>query len=158
MASCSICALPEVLAVNRELLAAEPIGALAKRHNVSRQALMRHKEAHLPPAQVVAQGEAAAVHGSALVAELRGLQLTLSDLLRLARERGDLRGATGVVREASRVVEMVARLEGALQPPPLIQVNLAQSVEYQITIGKVIEALLPHPEARSAVVAALQVH
>lgn len=159
MASCSVCLLPTLAAVNRALAeGAVPIAILARRHNVSRQALSRHKAEHLAQALVEATSEASAEHGSALVAELRDLKATLTGLLDLAREKGDLRGATGVVRETSRVVELIGRMEGALTPPPALQVNLHQSIEFQTVIGTVIEALTPFPEARGAVVMALQVH
>jgi hypothetical protein len=158
MRSCTVCLLPELTAVNRALMRGSPgLAELGRKHHVSPQALTRHK-AHLPPAQVEAQSVAAGDHGSALVAELRALQLTLSDLLGMARSQGDFRGATAVVRECSRVVEMIGRMEGALTPPPAIQVNLHQSVEYQVVIGKVIEALQGWPEAKQRVADALLVH
>jgi hypothetical protein len=148
MASCSICALPALTMVNRALVAAEPIAELARRHNVSRQALMRHKAEHLPPAQVEAQSVAAGDHGATLVAELRVLQGTLTGLLVMAQAKGDFRGATGVVRECARVLEMIARMEGALQPPPMVTINLVDAPEFQAVSHRILLALDCFPDAK----------
>lgn len=158
MASCSVCLLPTLAAVNRALLAAQPIAELARRHHVSRQALMRHKEAHLPKALVEAKSEDVVEHGSVLMNDIAVLRDHVTELLAMAKEKQDVRGAITAIREATRLVELIGRMEGALVPAPAVQVNLHQTTEYQVTIGSVIEALLPYPEARSAVIAALQVH
>jgi hypothetical protein len=159
MASCSVCLLPTLAAVNRALVAGvEPIAILARKHDVSRQALLRHKEAHLPKALVEAQSDVAAEHGSVLMNDIAVLRDHVTELLAMAKEKQDVRGAITAIREATRLVELIGRMEGALTPAPAIQVNLHQSTEYQVVIGHVIEALMPYPEARNAVVAALQVH
>jgi hypothetical protein len=112
----------------------------------------------MPKALVAAQGEAAAEHGSALLNDIEALRVRVEALLSEAEAKGDTRGAVTAIREGTRLIELIGRMQGALTPPPAIQINLHQSVEFQVVIGKVIEALLPYPEARGAVTTALQVH
>ena len=156
---CSVCALPALTAVNRDLvLGAQTIAVIARKYRVSRQAIYRHKEGCMPKALVEAQGDAAAEQGSRLIDDIEVLRGRVEGLLAAAEAKGDTRGAVTAIREGTRLIELIGRMQGALTPPPAVTINLHQSTEYQVVIGHVIEALLPYPEARSAVVTALQVH
>jgi hypothetical protein len=158
MRSCTICALPALTTVNRALLAAQPLAVIGRKYHVSPQALRRHREGCMPKALVAAHGEAVVEQGSALLNDIEALRVRVEALLSEAEAKGDTRGAVTAIREGTRLIELIGRMQGALTPPPAIQINLHQSAEFQVVVGHVIEALLPFPEARSAVVMALQVH
>ena len=155
MPHCSVCALPAIASVNRALvLGAEPIAALARRHSVSRQALLRHQAKHLPEALLAAKAEGGS---SVLLGEIQGLKDHVQELLLQSKQKGDTRGAVTAIREGTRLIELIGRMEGALTPTPSIQINLHQTVEFQTVAARIIGALDQHPEAKASVIAALQV-
>lgn len=144
--------------INRALVRGSPgLAELGRKHHVSPQALTRHK-AHLPPAMVATQSDVTAEHGSQLLNDIGAMRVRVEALLTEAETKGDTRGAVTAIREGTRLIELIAKLQGALTPPPAVQINLHQSVEFQTVIGTLIEALTPYPEARSAVTTALMVH
>ena len=157
MARCTVCDLPTKPAIDRALIVNETsITALAKRHGVSRQALLRHKAAHLPQALLDAHALGADDRGSALLDDIAAMRGHVTELLLAAKAKGDVRGATTAVREATRLIELIARVTGDLTPPPVVQINLTQTPEFRDVAHRILTALDAYPVARAAVVAALQ--
>jgi hypothetical protein len=154
MPRCSVCDLPSKAIVDRALIAGSPsVTALAKQHGVSRQAILRHRAAHIPAG--LAESFALEGQDGALVAQLDALKLRVEALLSAAERKGDLRGAVTAVKEARGLVELIAKLKGELTPTPAVQVNLVQSPEFATVTARIMTALDPFPLARVAVVNAL---
>jgi transposase-like protein len=154
---CTVCELATLAAVDRELVTGGGnISALAKRHGVSRNALLRHQTAHLPKALVEARAEAAPDRVALLMVELERLRTTADRLIDAAEARHDIRGATGAVREARGLLELLAKMEGTLQPAPTVQINLHEAPEFQSVAARVLAALEPYQAAKQAVAIALR--
>jgi len=85
---------------------------------------------------------------------VRDLQTRALNILSKTEEAEDWRAATGAIREARGCLELLGKLAGELQEGQTVNVIVSpQWVELRTTI---IGALEPHPEAKFAVLRALQ--
>jgi hypothetical protein len=155
---CSVCTHPERHAIERELVAGAPLDSFSGKFGLSRQAVTRHRDNHLPGAAVAAaEAERAAQRaeeGEDLVAISRALRNKAIDLLHRAEQSGDLRVALAGVREAGRLLETQARLEGKIEAGTTT-INVAVTQQFLSVQNLILTALQPFPEARIAVVRAL---
>ena len=156
MARCSACDIPARAALDRALvIGTETVTDLARRYDLSRQAILRHRAAHLPKALLETAALGVDDRGAAMLAEIEGLKDNVSELLNKAKTKGDLRGAVTAIREGTRLVELIAKLRGDLTPAPAVQINVVQTADFQAVSARILAALDPYPAARVAVVAAL---
>ena len=155
MPRCSVCDSPAKATIDRALVVGDvSITALAKRHDLSRQALYRHQD-HLPKELVDRHAAGRGDRGEARIAEIEDLLDQVQGLLKASTDKGDNRGALTAVREAGRLLAMVAKLRGDIAPPTVTQVDLVATPEFQTVRARVIAALEAFPDARAAVVTAL---
>lgn len=90
-----------------------------------------------------------------LLDKLAGYEATAHRLLKAAETERDYATALKAVRELTRIVEILARMQGDL--PDGHQVNfLVATPEWAMTQRAVLTALQPFPEAKAAVLAALK--
>jgi len=116
-------------------------------------ALHRHKSDHLAPTLVKAREAEEVSRADDLLAQVQQLQAKALDLLRKAEAQGDLRTALQGIREARGCLELLAELTQQLDRRP--QVNVLLAPEWQAVRSVLLAALLPYPEARSAVASRL---
>jgi len=165
--TCTVCSHPDRPAIDTALIAGEPYRDIARRFRVSKDAVARHKDEHLPAALLTAQEAVEATQADSLLGQLRDLLARADDQYALARgivgkavAVDDLRAATaalqagnGAIREARGCLELLAELEGELDRRPMLTIiNNPEWVEIRTII---LATLQTHPEARQAVVAAL---
>ena len=155
---CSICTHPDRVAIDRALIAGEPIPAIAARYStvrctIGRMALQRHKEAHLPATLNKAHAADEVARADDLLAEARRLKDITMGLLGRAVQANDLRTALAAVREARGNLELIGRLLGELDAGPAVNVLVAP--EWVAVRSTVLAALGPYPESRAAVAAHL---
>jgi len=112
---CSVCAFPGVEEVNRALVAGEAQRAVARRFGLSRHAVHRHANNHLPA--VMLQGQAEREHSAAedLAAHLEDLRNQAQEIKGLALKAGDLRCGLQAIRELARLLELRLRWLGLLR-------------------------------------------
>lgn len=146
---CAVCDHPEREAIDRALARGESVSRCAALFRVSPDSLERHKTNHLPQAVVKAQAAREIAQGNDLLKEVRALRSKAVALLLKAEEKGDLRTALSGIREARGCLELLARLLGELDERP--QVVVLTSPEWLDLRGRLLQALLPYPEARVAV-------
>ncbi len=125
----------------------------AGQYGVSKSALVRHHDDHLPAALVKAQDATEAAQADALLAQVVDLRDKALGVLDTAQESEDLRAAIGAIREARGCVELLAKLAGQLKDAPTV--NILVSSEWQGLQAVILRALEPHVEARLAVAEAL---
>ena len=151
---CTVCQHPERAAIDRALVRGEPTRGLAARYgSVSREALWRHKEDHLPQALAKAQEASEVARADDLLRELMSLRAKAISLLLKAEQSGDYRTALQGIREARGCIETLLEVEGRLNRQPQLNV-LATSSWWEVRTT-ILEALRAHAEARVAVAAAL---
>lgn len=151
---CSICEHPQAEEINTALLNGVSLRNIAERYSVSKTALHRHKESHLPADLVKAQEAQEVAKADSLldqVAELRDKALAI---LAKAEQAGDLRTALQGVREAKGCLELLAKLQGELAQEGTV--NITISPQWLSLRTVILQALEPYPEARLKLAAALR--
>ena len=139
--------------MDQALVARRPFRDIAGQHGVSKSALVRHHDDHLPTALVKAQAAAEAAQADALLAQVVDLRDKALGILDLAEASDDLRVAVSAIREARGCVELLAKLAGQLKDAPTV--NILVSAEWQGLQAVILQALEPHVAARLAVAEAL---
>ena len=118
---CTVCVHTDKEAIDKALVAGEAYRAIAQRFAASPDAVYRHR-AHIPVALAKASEAAEVVRADSLLAQVKALQARALGLLDKAEAAGDLRAATGAIREARATMELVAKLVGELDERAQINV------------------------------------
>lgn len=150
---CTVCSHPEREAIEAALLANTPLRTIAGQYGVSKSALLRHQE-HLPSRLVKAQEAAEVAQADSLLTQVKWLQARALLILEKAEAAGELKTALAAIREVRATLELLAKLLGELQQEG--SVNVYVNPEWLELRALIITALEPYPEARQAVVRALE--
>ena len=150
---CTICTHKSRAKIDKALVVRERFRTIADQFGVSKTALLRHHDDHLPAALVKAQDATEAAQADALLAQVVDLRDKALDVLDIAQGSEDLRAAIGAIREARGCVELLAKLAGQLKDAPTV--NILVSSEWQGLQAVILQALEPHADARLAVSEAL---
>ena len=142
---CSICAHKERDSINRLLVNSESFRNIAKRYGVSTAALLRHNQGHIHDLLRKAKEATEITRGENLLEEIKGLRNEAKRISAKAERAGDFRAALAGVRELTRIVELLARLHGALGEQPI---NIIVNPQWISLRTKILEVLEPYPEAR----------
>jgi hypothetical protein len=152
--SCTVCEHPEREAIDRGLVGGASNRSVASLYDVSEASVRRHKGNHLPAKLVMAEQAAEVTEASNLLSQVQDLQGRALAILDKAEGTGNLRTALGAIREARSNLELLAKLLGELDERPVV--NLHLSPEWLELRAVIVGALEPHPEARGAVLRAIQ--
>jgi len=152
--SCTVCEHPDKEAIDRALVGDSSNLSVSSLFAVSEQALRRHKANHLPAKLVMAQAAEEVAQADNLLSQVRDLQGRAYGILDKAEGAGDLRTALGAIREARGNLELLAKLLGQLDERPVVNLNV--SPEWLELRAVIVGALEPHPDARGAVLRALE--
>ncbi len=152
---CTVCQHPERLAIDRALVSGEPVRLVASRYVplLSKTAVQRHKDEHLPATMVQAQAAREEERALDVVKQLKAINGASLRILHEAQQGQDPQTALKAVDRIQRQIELQAKLLGQLDERP--QVNILMAPEWLIVRSALLTALAPHPEARRAVVGAL---
>jgi len=109
---CSVCQHPERESIDRALINGASVRDLAGRYTppLSKTAIQRHKESHLPETLTKAREAAEASHGDDLLKQVRVLQHQTLRILQAAVITQDLRVALAAIGQARGNVELMAKL------------------------------------------------
>ena len=151
---CTVCEHEKVEEINRLLLEGVSLRDLAGRYSVSKTALHRHKDGHLPAKLVKAQEAREIAKADTLLDQVAGLRDKALSILAKAEQAGDLRTALQGVREAKGCLELLARLQGELQEQATV--NILINPQWLSLRTVILEVLDRYPEARQAVARALR--
>jgi len=151
---CNVCTHPARIAIDEALVAGQKQADLVARHSrdgasFSKHSLSRHALHHLPARLVQAQAAAEVAEADNLLGLILEQQATARRIAKDAEQGGERRTVLLAVRELLRIVELQAKLAGALQDNP--QVNVVLAPQWLVVRGSMLEALSPFPDARAAV-------
>jgi hypothetical protein len=152
--TCTVCGHVRRHEIEQAMLAREPFRAIARRFGLSKDALLRHHDDHLPAALVQSARAAEVTRSDDLVGRLLELNRETGEILARARAVGNDEIALKAIARIEKQVELQAKLIGQLQENTTINITL--SAEWLSIQGTIIAALDPWPEARLAVAAALE--
>jgi hypothetical protein len=150
---CTICAHKKRSAIDKALVERRAFRTIADQFRVSKTALLRHHDDHLPSSLVKAQEATEAAQADALLAQVVDLRDKALGVLEQAEASEDLRAALNAIREARGCVELLGKLAGQLKDSPTINVILMP--EWRELQTAILKALAPHRDARLAVTTAL---
>lgn len=150
---CTICSHPDRAAIDAALVAGESFRGISRRFAVSEDALARHRRNHLPAKLAKAQQAQQVAQADDLLAEMQRLQRITMGVLARAVNANSLNVAVGAIREARNNLALLGELAGELQSAPVV--NVLVLPEWLAIQDAMAAALLPYPQARQAVVAAL---
>ena len=153
--SCNICTHPRREAIDEALVGGASNRSAASLYDVSEAAVRRHKANHLPATLVMARAAEEVTQADSLLEQVRDLQDKALGILAQAEEAGELRIALGAIREGRGNLELLAKLLGELDERPTL--NISVSPQWLELRAVIVGALEPHPQARGAVLKALEV-
>ncbi len=152
--TCTVCTHIDREAIDKALVDGDAVRAVASRYvPLSKTALQRHKDEHLPHSLVKAQAAQEVAHADSLLDQVQSIQGRTLAILTAAETSKDGRLALGAIREARSNLEMLAKLTGELDERA--QVNVLLAPEWLMVRATLLTALAPYPDARLAVAAAL---
>ncbi len=146
---CAVCLHAERSAIDKALVAGEPVTRLSALFRVSPDSLDRHKANHLPAALAKAKEAGEVARADDLLRDVRALRSKAVALLLRAEREGDLRTALAGVSEARNCLELLAEMEGELDRRPVV--NVLMMPEWVAIRAALLAALRPYPDARAAV-------
>ncbi len=150
---CSVCQHPDRPAIDQALVNHRPFRAIARQFGLSKDAVLRHHDDDLPATLAKAKEVEDVAHAIDVVGQLRAINAATLSVLADARKVGDGDLALKAVDRVQRQIELQAKLLGELDERPVV--NLTISAEWLQVRAALLDALRPHPEARSAVAARL---
>jgi hypothetical protein len=109
--TCRACASPERPALDKALVAGEPLRNIAKRVSISPAGLLRHKS-HVSQTIVEASERSEERLGDNLLDEMRRVQRKAWELLAKTESEGDHRGAIVALREVRECLGALGELLG----------------------------------------------
>ena len=132
---------------------------IADQFGLSKTALIRHKESHIPDALIKAQGAGEVAQGDNLLAQVKALQSEAQSILGEARAAGDLRTALLGIGKARDCLELLFKVEGRLQDQQSVQVNVSMDIYRSpewLRVGRMLaDVLRDYPDLRATVAAKL---
>jgi hypothetical protein len=143
---CTVCTHPQREAIDRALIAGEPYRDIARRQNISKDAIARHKSDHLPPAMVKAAEVEDVAHALDVVQQLKAINVAALHVLKEARTAGDGALALKAIDRIQRQIELQAKLLGDLDERSTV--NILVSPEWVAVQAVLFDALRSFPEAR----------
>lgn len=151
--TCTVCKHGRRDAIDAALVGGGTLRDIARQFALSKDALYRHKD-HIPPPTIQAAAAADVAHADNLLDQVKQLQAKTLSILAKAENAGDLKTAVGAIREAARLIELLARLTNEL-PPAQTTINLLVMPEWVSLRTTILAALDPFPQAHEAVTRAI---
>jgi hypothetical protein len=152
--ACSVCSHPALDNIDAALIRRRPYREIAGRFGVSDSALSRHLNEHLAADVQKALSERATSKGVKVMDRLAGMIDRLDGFLDRAEEDKDGPEFRATAAELRKQLELIAKLQGELAQEGTT--NISVKAEWLEVRALIVSALEPHPEAKRAVVAALE--
>lgn len=151
---CQVCEHPQRKAIDKAIVEGVRMREITERFEVSRGSLYRHKNKHLPQRLAKAQEAKEIAKADNLLEHVKDLQAKTLGILN-RHEGKDDRIALSAIREARSNLDLLGRLLGELDNSPKVAV-LINNPEWVNLRAAIIDALEPYPDAKRAVVDAIQ--
>jgi hypothetical protein len=154
--ACTVCSHEQRYEIE-ELLATRQgtYRGIARTYAVSEDAISRHVAGgHISQLIALAADAERAAQADTLLDHIEGLQSRTLAILEASEETNEHRTALAAIREARRNLELIGEVTRELNRAPTL--NLSLHPEYVEARTLIVQALGPYPEAREAVVKALE--
>ena len=149
---CTLCAHSNRNEIDRALINNESYRNIAVRFNVSTAALLRHKQSHLAASLTKAKNAKEVTKADSLLGELERLRAEARRIAAKAEDAEDYRTALAGIRELTRIIELLAKMQGELKDQT---VNILVNPQWITLRAEILRTLEPYPEARIKLAEAL---
>jgi hypothetical protein len=156
--SCTVCQHKQVEEINKQLINGTPLRNIAEQFAISSTSLHRHKESHIPVALLKSKEITDLADADNLA---RFLQIEYNDIKTIKDQAiadGDNELALKAIDRSLKTIEIVAKVAGLIhdQQINVTQINITQNPEWVELRTLIINTLRPYPDAREAIIDALQ--
>jgi len=148
---CGVCTHPEVRTVDLQLASGAAVTLLARKYDLSEESITEHRNKHLG-IQRRPRFDRYGDTPDSLIDELTTLKATAEARLSVCGD--DHKSAAALIRESRRIDEAVAKIRGFLDKGS--HQGCIPLANHEFTIQLVTEAIREFPEARKAVLAAIE--
>jgi hypothetical protein len=152
--SCTICSHEYRDAIEDAFIAGTPKRRIASRYGVTERAVRHHTREHLPALLALARDAERAARADSLLDRIEALQSRTLAILEATEETGEHRTALAAIREARGNLELIGEVTKELNRTPIL--NLSLHPQYIEARTLIVQALEPYPQAKEAVVRALE--
>ncbi len=150
---CTVCQHPDIDQINQRLVAGGTARKLADEFGLNYGAIQNHRKKHLPKLLVKAQAVKDQNAADELLSQVRDIYERALNIMERADSDQKYQPAVSALKEARNSLELIGKLIGQLKTGT--EVNITYNNEFIAVRGAIYDALLPYPEARQAVVHAL---
>jgi len=120
MQKCSICIHPMKNEIDEALLlSANALRTIADQFQVSKSSLLRHKSDHIPKAMAETKRAGEIIRADSLLNKLISLKNDAERITEKAESSDDLKTSLSGIREQSRIIEILAKMQGQIQQPQI---------------------------------------
>jgi hypothetical protein len=152
--ACTVCSHESRDAIEDSFIAGTPKRRIASHYGVSERAVRYHLREHLPALLALARDAAQASRADSLLDRIEALQSRTLAILEATEETHDHRVALAAIREARGNLELIGEVTKELDRTPTL--NLHLNPEWLELRAVIVGALDAHPDARGAVLRALE--
>jgi hypothetical protein len=146
---CTVCAHKDLAEINRLLLCSDSYRDIARQFGLSKDALARHKESHIPELLLKSQDVKESLQADNLLDQIVYYESEARRFKELAESQGDLELALKSVDRALKCLDLFAKARGIISDQP--QINVLVLPEWLALRARIVAALRPYPEALEAV-------
>jgi len=150
---CKVCGHPDRDNIDINLVAGISFRDLSRRFKIDKSALHRHKKNHIPTTLVKAEKTKELSRANNLIEKIEELRVKAERILRKAEANGDYRTALSGIRELTRIIEILARMQGEIQNQ---NINIVLNTEWIELRTIILNALDEFPEAKIKVAEAIK--
>jgi len=151
--TCTVCNHKDIEEINKLLLCSGSYRDIARQFGLSKDALARHKEGHIPEVLSKSNDIKEIVNADSLLLKLQEEAVFVRGMRDSAKEGGDIELALKAVDRALKCIDLYAKVSGLIQEQPTVNITL--SAEWISLRTTIITALESFPNAKRAVIDAL---
>lgn len=145
---CTVCSHPKRAEIDAAIVGGGVIRDIARRFDVSKDALCRHRDGHLAAHLLTSHKAAEVLRADVLIERVESL-VTSGEALIEHGQGGDVvsvKAWAAGIREARLCLELLAKLRGQLSDGLII--NIASDAGWIALRAQILDALESYPEAR----------
>ncbi|MCH7536116.1 MAG: hypothetical protein IH948_10330 [Bacteroidetes bacterium] len=151
--TCTVCSNPKRKEIDQLLINGNSIRAIASQFKLNRSSLQRHNKSHILKRLSKSNEAKEIANAENLIEQVRSLQKEALSILKEAKKKKDLKTAVLAINSAKGVLELLGKLLGELNESP--QINILVVPEWIKLRTKILIALEPYPEAKYAILKAV---
>jgi hypothetical protein len=152
---CTVCSHPNRAEIeDAVVIHSQAKRRIASQYGVGEKAVRHHIREHLPALLALARDAEQASRADTLLDRIEDLQARTLAILEATEETNEHRTALAAIREARGNLELIGEVTKELNRAPTL--NLSLHPEYIEARTLIVQALEPYPQAKGAVVRALE--